>query len=131
MDLTDDLGIDLDVLIALAAQQVHRATLKPQITRYGSLALPLVPWWETHAMHVSPEEFRSKFRIWPGALCMLVNRITQADHSLKSEFAWRTVLCTKEAKYIAHAACMMIHGMCMYCKVCRGAAHARSSRGTM
>lgn len=68
-------------------------------------------WWANNAHTASVSDFRSKFRMWPETLCELVSRLTGKDYRISPRSSWLACLATNEAKYIAHAACLLIHGM--------------------
>ena len=100
---------DLALAVAFELELEHHSP--HQGTRSTARTVPYTYWWTSYASVVTVPEFRAKFRMWPETLCELVSRLTGCEFNLTSKASWIACVATREAKYIAHAACLLIHGM--------------------
>lgn len=99
-----------NVIIALSAALSMPPSLHDDMATPRPNIVKKIPWWETYAARVPVDEFRDKFRMWPSTLCNLVNRLSGSHFSVDRDESWAICVATDEAKYIAHSACLMIHG---------------------
>lgn len=109
-------GLSDDLLeIAAAVLLLEADTSSGSTANIGAGAtrtITRVPWWVTYAHLVTVSEFRAKFRMWPETLCELVSHLTGSHYNLRDQSGWRRCVKTDEAKFICHAACLMVHGTC-------------------
>lgn len=101
-----------DVLIAACVATRLHQPCRRVVPSPAGVKIRKIPWWDTYAALVSVDQFRAKFRIWPSTICDLVNRLIGSAFTVDNTESWHLCVATTPAKYIAHTACLLIHGMC-------------------
>lgn len=116
MDFSD-IDSDEEVLYCLSAAAEALLPLAEGVDAAREAEQPLPsPWWDTHITTVTYEQFHVKFRMWPATLIELVCSATGVQVIAHGTDDWQRCLQTPEAKYIAHAAFVLVHGKssCMH-----------------